>query len=231
MRRRATLILAGLTVVAAAVFLQFPDLDLAISRATLRPDGHFLLYWVRSFYLLHQWLQYLVPAVIVFFAIAGIAWYRRRPVWGITAWQALYVIAVFAIGPGLLVNTVLKDNSHRPRPGDTQEFGGKWAYAPPLDFGGACDDNCSFVAGDPAAGFGFLAPALLLPARRRTAGIAGALILGGVIGAMRILQGGHFFSDVIFCGLVVAATALTLHWAMFGADEAPRGRWGQRLSS
>ena len=231
MGRHAAFVLLGATAIAVAVFLAIPDLDLIVSRAALRPDGHFLLYWVDAFIYLHEAIQYLVPIAIAFFVVAAVAYLRRRPIWGITLWQALYVIAVFAIGPGLLVNTVLKDNSHRPRPGDTQEFGGKFAYAPPFDFSGTCGTNCSFVAGDPAAGFGFLAPALLLPPRRRPAGIAAALLLGGAIGTMRVLQGAHFFSDVIFCGLVVAATALALHWAMFRFDSQPRGLWGRRLSS
>ena len=231
MRRRVVFVLLGATAIAVAVFLLFPDLDLVVARRTLPADGYFLLYGVRVFYLLHLWIQYLAPATIAFFVVAAIAYFRRRPIWMITAWQALYVVAVFAIGPGFLVNTVVKDHSHRPRPGDMQEFGGKFSYAPPFAFGGACDKNCSFVAGDPATGFAFLAPALLLPPRRRRAGIAASLLLGGGIGLMRMLQGGHFFSDVIFSGLIVAATVLALHWAMFRAGGRPRGRWGLRLSS
>ena len=231
MRRQAVLVLLGTTGIAVAVFLLFPDIDLVVARRMLRADGHFLLFWVYSFIYVHEAIQYLVPIAIAFFAVAAIAYFRRRPIWGITAWQALYVIAVFAIGPGLLVNTVVKDHSHRPRPGETQEFGGKFAYAPPFAFDGACDQNCSFVAGDPAAGFAFLAPVLLLPARRRPAGIAAALLLGGAIGLMRMLQGAHYFGDVVFSGLLVAATALALHWAMFRADGQPRSRWGKRLSS
>ena len=231
MRRRAAFILLGATVIAVGVFLAFPDLDLAVGRWMLRPDGHFLLFWVLPFVRIHDAIQYLVPLAIAFFVVAGIAHLRRRPIWGITQWQALYVVAVFAIGPGLLVNTVVKDHSHRPRPGETQDFGGAFPYAPPFVFDGACGDNCSFVAGDPAAGFALLAPALLLPPRRRPAGIAGSLLLGGSIGLMRMLQGSHFFSDVVFCGLLVAATALALHWAMFRADGQARSRLGERLSA
>ena len=231
MRPRAALILLGATAIAVAVFLMFPNLDLVVGRSMLRPDGHFLLFWVLPFVHVHDAIQYLVPLVIAFFVVAGIAHLRHRPIWGITQWQVLYVVAVFAIGPGLLVNALAKDHSHRPRPGESQPFGGPFAYAPPFAFNGACDNNCSFVAGDPAAGFAFLAPALLLPPRRRPAGIAGSLLLGGSIGLMRMLQGSHFFSDVIFCGLLVAATALALHWAMFRADGQARGRLGQRLSA
>lgn len=231
MRRRAALILLGVTAVAVAVFLLFPDLDLVVARRMLRADGHFLLLWVDAFTFIHDLTQYLVPAGIVFFVLAALAHFLHRPIFGITPWQALYVVAAFAIGPGLLANTLAKDHSHRPRPGETQEFGGEFAYRAPFAFDGACDQNCSFVAGDPAAGFAFLAPALLLPARRRPAGIVATLLLGAGIGLMRMLQGAHFFSDVVFSGLIVSAAVLALHWAMFRSDGQPRGRLGKRLTA
>ena len=80
-------------------------------------------------------------------------------------------------------------------------------------------------------GFAFLAPALLLPARRRRIGIAASLLLGGSLGLLRMLMGGHFLSDVIFSALLVWATVLVLHSAMFQVDGAPRGRLGRRLSA
>ena len=230
MRRRWALILLGVTVIAVAVFLGFPRLDIALSKMALRSDGHFLLYYERNTYLLHLALQYVVPAVIAFCVVAAIAWRLGRPIWGITAWQALFVILAFAIGPGLLVNVVLKNNSHRPRPANVQDFGGSSDYAPPFDFSGACDTNCSFVAGDPSMGFGFLAVALLLPPARRNRAAVAAIGLGAAIGLMRILWGAHFFSDVVFSGIATCAAVLALHWAMFAADGSPRGRWGRQLS-
>jgi lipid A 4'-phosphatase len=80
-------------------------------------------------------------------------------------------------------------------------------------------------------GFGFLAVALLLPVSRRNMGAMVAIALGAAIGVMRILQAGHFLSDVVFSGIVVAATVLALHWAMFHADGTPRGGLGRRLSA
>ncbi len=231
MRRRAAFILFGASAIAVVAFLMFPDFDLVVARRMLRPDGHFLLFWVGPFVVIHQWIWVPMALCVGFFALAAIAYWRGRPIWGIAPWHALYVFAVFAVGPGLLANTLIKDHSGRPRPGETQEFGGAFVYAPPFDFSGACERNCSFVSGDPTAGFFFLAPALLLPSRWRRAGIAGALLLGGSIGLMRMLQGSHFLSDVIFSGLLVAATALALHWAMFRADGRARSRLGERLSA
>ena len=230
MRRRWALILVGVSVAAVAVFLVFPRLDIAVGGLMLRADGHFLLYYERNSYLFHLALQYVAPAIVIFVFAAAIAWLRRRPIWGVTAWQALYVALVVAVGPGLLVNVLLKDNFHRPRPSSVEEFGGSMAYAPPFDISGACEHNCSFVAGDPATGFALLALALLLPAPWRARAAVAAIVLGAALGLMRMLQGGHFLSDVIFSGIVVSATALALHAAMFTADGAPRGRWGRQLT-
>ncbi len=230
MQRRAGLVVLGTAIAGAALFIVFPRLDIAVGRLMITGKGRFLLYFEGISYHFHLALQYVAPAILVFCLVAGIAWFCRRPIGGITAWQALYVALVIAIGPGLLVNVVLKDNSHRPRPVTIQDFGGQVPYAPPFDFTGACDENCSFVSGDPAIGFALLAPALLLPAGRRRTGVAAALVLGAALGIMRMLQGAHFLSDVFFCGIVVAATVLVLRWAMFEADGSPRGGWGRRLS-
>jgi lipid A 4'-phosphatase len=231
MRRRWALILLGATAIAVAVFLLFPRLDIAVDRPMIKANGRFLLYFEGISYHFHLALQYLAPAILLFCLAAAVAWFWRRPIGGITAWQAIYVALVIALGPGLLVNVVLKDNSHRPRPVSIQEFGGPELFAPPFDFSGACDENCSFVSGDPAIGFALLAPALLLPAGRRRAGVAAGLALGAALGVMRMLQGAHFLSDVVFCAVVVAATVLLLHWAMFAEDGSPRSALGRRLSA
>jgi len=231
MQRGAGLVVLGTAIAAAALFIIFPRLDITVSRLMVSSRGRFLLYFEGFSYHFHLALQYVAPAILVFCLAAIIAWLSRRPIGGITAWQAIYVALVIAIGPGLLVNVVLKDNSHRPRPVTVQEFGGQEPYTPPFDFSGSCDENCSFVSGDPAIGFALLAPALLLPTGRRRAGVAAALGLGAALGIMRMLQGAHFLSDVVFCAIVVAATVLTLRWAMFETDGSPRGAWGRRLSS
>jgi lipid A 4'-phosphatase len=225
-RGRLALALLAVTAACIVVFSLFPDLDLWVARALLGSDGLFL---GQNSYLLN-WLHekavpWMVKLCLAFFVLTLLAWLFGRSIAGISAKEALFVIAVFAIGPGLLANTLAKDHSGRPRPTDARPFGGPFAYAAPFAFDGACPNNCSFVSGDAAAGFGFLAPAALLPPGWRRRGIVAALALGGAIGLMRMLQGGHFLSDVIFAGLLVAATTLAIHWAMF---RAPGRLWGGR---
>jgi lipid A 4'-phosphatase len=229
MRRRLAGLVILATVVAIGVFIAFPEMDLAVGRSMLGPDGRFLLGWSRFFNFLHDVTPYWVGLCIGAFALLAVARYLGRPAGGLGIWHALYIAAVFAIGPGFLANTVLKDNSGRPRPVDVLQFQGGDVYVGPFAFNGACDHNCSFVAGDPAAAFAFLAPALLLPPPRRKWGVAAAFAFGLLVGLMRMYQGGHFLSDVIFAGIVSWSTALGLHWLMFRADGRPRGPAGRHL--
>ena len=228
MRGRAALLLLGLALVAVVVFLAYPQLDLVVGSHMLGADGRFLLALSRPAELLHDATPYWVGLCIGFFALAAIARLVGRPIGGLGAWHALYVAAVFAIGPGLLTNTLLKDHSGRPRPVNVLQFRGADVYEAPFDFDGTCSHNCSFVAGDPSAAFAFLAPALLLPpGRQRRWGVAAALTFGVLIGILRMYQGGHFFSDVIFAGIISSAVALALHWLMFRADGRPCGPAGR----
>ena len=61
----------------------------------------------------------------------------------------------------------------------------------------------------------FLAPALLLPGIRITL-IGVAVCLGMAAGAIRMMQGAQFLSDVLFAGVFMALTVGLLHVAIFG---------------
>lgn len=228
LRGQAALLLVAIFGVALVVFLIYPELDLAVGADMLGPDGRFLLALSRPAELLHDATPYWVGAGIAFFVLAGILRMVGRPIGDLGLWQALYVAAVFVVGPGLLTNTVLKDHSGRPRPVDVLQFRGGNVYVPPFAFDGACDHNCSFVAGDPSAAFALAAAALMLPPRRRKWGVAAALGFGVLVGLLRMYQGGHFFSDVVFGAIFSLGTVLLLHWLMFRPDGSPRvGRAGR----
>ena len=167
MRGRAALLLVAMFIVALVVFLIYPELDLVVGGNMLGSDGRFLLALSRPAELLHDATPYWVGICIGFFVLAAVMRLLGRPIGNLGLWQALYIAAVFAIGPGLLTNTLLKDHSGRPRPVDVLQFRGSNVYVAPFAFDGSCDHNCSFVAGDPSAAFALVAPALMLPPRRR----------------------------------------------------------------
>lgn len=120
-----------------------------------------------------------------------------------------YLLMVLLIGPGLLVNTVFKDQWGRARPAQVQEFGGNAQFSPAWLPSQQCTRNCAFVCGDASVGFYLLAPAFVWRQRRR-AWLAAGLVAGGLLGLMRIAQGGHFLSDVVFSFYVVYFSAWLL---------------------
>lgn len=147
------------------------------------------------------------------FLLAGLVWrvVLGRPFFGLSRGAIAYVIVVFALGPALIANAVLKDHWHRARPAHTEQFGGPKHYTPPLVIADQCDRNCSFVSGEASLGFAFMAFGLAArtPARRRL-GIGAGIALGSLFGLLRMVEGGHYLSDVYFAGLVMALTAWLL---------------------
>lgn len=131
----------------------------------------------------------------------------------------LFLLFTLGIGPGLFVNVVLKDHWGRARPFRVTEFGGDRRFTAAFVVSDQCKTNCSFVSGD--ASLGYFGLAFFFIARRRRTFIAGAAILAGtLLGLVRMAQGAHFLSDVIFSGVFTFLAAWLLyflllrHWQM-----------------
>lgn len=190
------------------VLIVWPQLDLAITGLFFNPatGGFPVADWsiVKDLYYLfgkfHILTLILLFTLIVYFSVN-----KNRPNRKI----AIYLLCVLIIGPGLIVNLWLKDNSiGRARPREVVEFGGSHTFTPAFYNAQACDRNCSFPSGHAACGFYFVALAWAF--RRRSLLLVG-IGLGGMLGLMRIAQGGHFASDVLvsfwicyFCALCLA---------------------------
>jgi lipid A 4'-phosphatase len=160
------------------------------------------------------WLAWAFAAGIVALLVAILV--RKGPVLGLRARHVAFLALSLAVGPGLIVNGLLKPYSGRPRPIEIARFGGTLDFRPAFDFGGDCTGNCSFVSGDASVGFAFVAVALLVP-RRRAVAVGGAVALGAGIGLARVVAGAHFLSDIVFAGFVTVLPILALYWLMFEA--------------
>jgi lipid A 4'-phosphatase len=190
------------------VCIVWPELDLAITKHFYYPAlGGFPIgdwYIFKDLYYLfgkcHIFTALLLLGLIVYFSVN-----KNPPKRKIAA----YLLCVLVIGPGLVVNLWLKDNSiGRARPREVIEFGGTHAFTPAFYNAQACDTNCSFPCGHAASGFYLVALAWAF--RRRSLLLVG-IGLGGLLGFMRIVQGGHFASDVLisfwvcyFCAMLLA---------------------------
>jgi lipid A 4'-phosphatase len=205
--------------VAAALFTVAPQIDPWFSGLFWRPgEGFFLAQAppVRFLYRAVPVITYVVVAggaAVILLSALGLALPN-----GVNRRAAIFLLLALAIGPGLVANTILKDHWGRARPSQVTEFGGTEDFTPALLPSRACARNCSFVSGHAALGFFLVSFAFLAPPRRRRFALAAALGAGGLIGLARIVQGGHFLSDVVFAGFLVTAISWLLHRLIVAGD-------------
>ncbi|HFC92663.1 MAG TPA: phosphatase PAP2 family protein [Leucothrix mucor] len=131
--------------------------------------------------------------------------------------QATFILLCFVIGPGLIVNTLFKDNWGRPRPAHNESFGGTEQYVPPLKYNTQGDGN-SFPSGHSSLGFGFIAFWFLWQKRRikwANYALAFSLSLGCLFGFARMAAGGHFLSDVFWSLWIPLLTSMGLYHFFF----------------
>lgn len=210
---------------AAAVMLTWPEIDLEVSEALrLCPSASFAAPWC----LVDPTLEAVRNGFIVLSVIIGVATVigglrtilERRGLVGLAQMRWLYLAAALAVGPGVVANVVLKDNWGRARPRQVVEFGGAQQFTPPLVPANECRRNCAFVSGEASSIYiPFFAAALLLPQVRVALIVAGAG-LGTIAGVIRIAQGAHFLSDILFAGVFMALTASMLHILLIGLWRA-----------
>ena len=202
---------------AAFVFLAFPEIDLSISRAFHVHRGTFFgqpLGWVQALRKSFLVVFYLSIAT----SLAGLVITRgsARSWLHLSNTQWLFLAICLAMGPGILTNVALKDHWGRARPKQVTEFGGTKMFSPPLIPTDQCANNCSFVSGEAASIFmPFYAAGLVVPQWTAILFAVGTLC-GLAAGFVRVAQGAHFLSDVIFAGVFMAMTAVLVHRAMFG---------------
>ncbi|MDY0152779.1 MAG: phosphatase PAP2 family protein [Candidatus Cloacimonas sp.] len=128
----------------------------------------------------------------------------------------IYLVLAMLIGPGIIVNSILKDNWGRPRPRDVVEFGGNYAYEEPLTYD-VSSPGKSFPCGHATTGFYFFALAFVLRKKSHllSSGVFFlAAVWGSIIGWVRVGQGGHFASDVLWAGVLVYLSCYFLYRAM-----------------
>lgn len=217
---RSTLILMGavcaLCILALVATAIWPDLDVEIARATLVRASDPLGRSLAGARDIVSKAPFVLAAGLIAAATVELA--RRRP-WPASARRRVaYLVLTLALGPGLFVNVMLKGNSHRPRPINTADVAGAGAeFRPFYDFSGACRRNCAFSSGETASAIWTAAPALIAPPPARFVAVVAAMAFGAIVGAMRIVAGAHYLSDVAFSGLLMLALILISRRIFFGS--------------
>jgi len=206
-----------LFITSAILFMFMPELDLLFSSYFYNPVKG-------GFYLEHNHLVYFIDkavpkimrfVVVVLLALLVITYLAKSKFNILTSKNLLFIIICLLIGPGLVVNGIFKEHWGRARPSQIVEFGGTKQFTPAFVISNQCESNCSFTSGHASAGFFPLCFGMLATNRKRKiAGYVGGVILGAIVGMVRIVEGAHFMSDVIFSGFFVYFSALLVRVVM-----------------
>jgi len=161
----------------------------------------------KFFYTKGEYLPVLCGISAAFVLLLGYMWsllarYRRT-----CAFMALLLI----LAPGIISQT-LKVTWGRPRPDEITQFGGKYkfheSYQPNAALTFNKNDGNSFPSGHAATGFYMIF--LYYFFKRRWVFTLGAFY-GGLMGVGRMVQGGHFLSDIVTSFFIVYITADVLN--------------------
>lgn len=190
----------------------FPGLDIQISEVFYNGQSAFT-YGQNKFLLsvFHFVPLLTYTAAIIYITVLLCQFFFRRKVSKII----LYLILTMVIGPGLIVNSLLKENFGRARPRDIIEFGGNLSFEKALIISNQCQTNCSFTSGHAAAAYYFTNLSFIVPRRRFARYFLPAMLYGTLVGIMRIAQGGHFASDIAFSCLIILLVNLLVKKLLF----------------
>ena len=213
----------GLVLACAAMLSLVPVTDLWFSTLFFNPET---VAWVPRSALMQFARSGLPPLAIGALVFVVVLWIAGRglggTIWGVTGHHTAYLATSLILGPGLIVESLLKTFSGRARPRDVTIFYGEHPFSPALWPADACERNCSFVSGHAALAFWITAFAFILPGPYRLPVLVGGICLGTLMGLARMAEGAHFLSDVFFAGLIVVGLNIWLaRW--FKLQSPPTG--------
>jgi membrane-associated phospholipid phosphatase len=212
------LLMLAITAALSLLFFVWPGIDLAVSRTFLNAENIFVLRDDPIATAVRRIVP-LTEAIGVLLLLGGIAGLFTDKVRRFVAPKAaFFFVACLIVAPGLLVNTVLKDQWGRPRPNQVAELNQPPAreHQKVWVVSDQCERNCSFVSGDVSIAFTWLAAAPFVAAVYRRRVIGGIVAVGLVVAAVRVGQGGHFLSDVTLSACLTYLAIFALYRAFYG---------------
>jgi lipid A 4'-phosphatase len=193
------------------IFYAFPEIDLATSRYFFTPSvcpasspagdicGTFAA--GNSWFLTNLRLVFFrVPYVIAIVQLCMlIACYTQHGSTfnALRARNLKIALGALLIGPGLIVNLILKEHWGRPRPYSVTEFGGMMDFVQAGSLAGKCVSNCSFISGEAASAGWLLCLLFFIPQPARTGLFLPLIAISLLTSVMRLAFGGHFVSDIV----------------------------------
>jgi len=200
----------GLLAAISILFIAYPALDLHVA-ALFHVDGGFPASQNPSLVALRglgKTLVILASAILI--ASLALKLVRAARPMPIRASHIWFLLASLALGPGLIVNGILKSFWGRPRPIQVDLFGGGAPFETAWTISGACQSNCSFVSGEAASAVWLLGLVLLAPPRYRVAFSIAVGLLAFALSLNRLAFGGHFLSDMLISWAITLVVMLGL---------------------
>lgn len=202
------------------------ELDLKVSHFFYQEKNfisHPFWTWIYTYGIWPAW-------ILTFIALSGfiLSFSKIYRSWRI---PCLYLLLTFGIGAGFIIHVALKDHWGRPRPRQVTEFGGLQSfrayYEPNLIH--QPEPSKSFACGHASCGYYFFALAILgmvyQSKRIYWLGIGLAWSLGLLLSIARLVQGGHFLSDILASALIMWLTAWLLAYWLFAKKEVKNERF------
>ncbi len=187
-----------------AIFLTVGSaFDLFFSSLFYKGDNQFLL---QSFYTITLFFRKIVlPTILVYVLFLPLI-SKIIPIkklffgYSFVFKDIIYIWSNALVSLVVVINLIFKTFWGRARPGDVLQLGGEGSFSPWYQISDACSSNCSFVSGDAAVGFSLV---VLYFITKNSYYLYSSIVFGFLLGIIRIAEGGHFLSDIIFSGIIV----------------------------
>ncbi|MGD9108725.1 MAG: phosphatase PAP2 family protein [Gammaproteobacteria bacterium] len=218
MNYKNLIIAIGFCIFFSLLFYIFPQIDIKTSALFYHHGMFFKPSWMLVVRHILAWVVWGLMIILLLLLFCG--WLLRKKL----VKPALFLVLCFALGPGLLVNVVLKNHWGRPRPSSIVRFGGELTYQRPWVISNQCATNCSFVAGDSSAAFTFFALVVLINIYWRKKFwrnlVFSLCALNWMFFSMiRLAAGGHFLSDILIGATLVWMVIWVCYWLVYHKGE------------
>lgn len=207
----------------SALFWVFPALDMAASEVFYQAGTGFHLSQNPLLKAFRKSAD-LVLAVLATGLLVRLIWRVGRG--GLNALisirRSVFLLAALAVGPGLIVNAVLKSWWGRPRPVAVDIFGGEAPYQAVWRISDWCQSNCSFVSGEASSATWMVAALVLVPAHLRLFVAPPIVAYALLLSLNRLAFGGHFLSDIVLSWSISGLVFAVLFRVMVSAPGVAR---------
>ncbi len=204
-----------LFLIIATIFIAYTKLDLILQGYFYHQEASEV--WYQANHPAWHWAYFYgtIPAIVltvIALIVLISSWLKSK--YAVYRKYCWLILLTLIIGPGVLINGILKDHWGRPRPRQVQEFGGQWKFKEVWQ-PGVPGKGKSFPCGHCSMGFIFIVLYFSFKRRNQLAAYSSlvfSVLYGSYIGLARVAQGGHFLSDVVWAGGLTFLIAAILYY-------------------